>query len=66
MNQQIKIHLKKILIKNLYQKRQQLLQKLESLKAKAATLKTKFEKRKHNDLLRALERELEKFNDLSL
>ena len=51
---------------NLYQKRQQLLQKLESLKAKAATLKTKFEERKHNDLLRALERELEKFNDLSL
>ena len=66
MNQQIKIHLKKILIKKLYQKRQQLLQKLESLKAKAATLKTKFEERKHNDLLRALERELEKFNDLSL
>ena len=51
---------------NLYQKRQQLLQKLESLKAKAATLKTKFAERKHNDLLRALERELEKFNDLSL
>ena len=51
---------------NLYQKRQQLLQKLESLKAKAATLKTKFKERKHNDLLRALERELEKFNDLRL
>ena len=51
---------------NLYQKRQQLLQKLESLKAKAATLKTKFGERKHNDLLRGLERELEKFNDLSL
>ena len=51
---------------NLYQKRQQLLQKLESLKAKAATLKTKFKERKHNDLLRALERELEKFNDLNL
>ena len=47
-------------------KLKEILSGIESLKAKAATLKTKFEERKHNDLLRALERELEKFNDLSL